>query len=187
MGPAGGGCIRMGREPNWQFGGSFMAQSAGTLAGSLADLHCAAAFRRTAMARGDPAARAKAIVDREFLATGDSAEAEKENPAADDSGAEIRVAAMIDALGTGAADLSVHGPIAAQTVDVARNSPVALENSSHAFEELQAGATLAGVFDDFRASGDILYGEDAKSVNPGLADPKAKGRSARSDGRPRWR
>jgi len=152
--------------PFWLVGDSFLVQSGTTcLGGRFKDLHGATTFRRTAMARRDPPAGAIEIVDSKFFSRGNLAKAEKENAAANDASAKIRIAAMINTLGAGAPDFSIHSPIAIEVVHIAWNAPVALENTPQALEESEAGTNLTGVFDDFGTGGNILFSKNSDSMN----------------------
>lgn len=78
-------------------------------------------------------------------------------------GAQIRIAGVIDVFGSAAAHRAIDGPIIVQGEEIVHGARIALPGFG-------AADALSGVLDDFAASRDGLFGEDAVAVDGRRSD-----------------
>lgn len=84
-----------------------------------------------------------------------------------DPGAQIGVAGVIDVLGSAAAYRTIDGPIIVEGEEIVHGARIALPGFG-------AADALSGVLDDFAASRDGLFGEDAVAVDGRRSDAEAE-------------
>src|SRR4029077_16967410 len=130
-----------------------------------AQVDCAAAFGRTAMARHALAALVEAIIPGELFPFANAAQAEEHDVPARPPGAQIWLAGMIDKLGAAAAVGAIQDPI---PIDPREVNPLPQGGAGHAAGPLIDGLSApssAGVFDHRAAARDFFCCKHTEAVD----------------------
>jgi len=122
----------------------------------------------------DGSVRPEFIVEGEFFARLDSAATEQKNVAHDFANPKVRVAAVVDALGSASSDFPVDIPVPAQAKHVARHATLAIEDSSQPLAHLRPAKKPSRVLNYLTPWRDALVGEDTPAVDPRSTDTQAK-------------
>jgi len=124
------------------------------------------------MAGGSSDAAPKSVIYGQLLAGPDPPTAAEENAAPQLPNIQVRLATVIDELGT-VPSPSVNGPV---SIQAGKTNPLRLAAHPEAAYRFGAGDSVAGVFNHQPSAGDTFAGEDAEMVNPRWAylEPKAR-------------